>query len=175
MVTHTRNLCSAINPSKVHTHREHTHTPWTHTHTPWTHTHCEHTHTHREHTHTPWTHTHTPWTHTHTPWTHTHREHTHTVNTHPEQCVFRYKGDCTEMNQWIIFGTDSLQWIRLLNSSYEQGEAHFTQAFYIMCVVKCDINSDVEFLLATHCKNGIFPVLKTAKLLSHQEKYTLTQ
>ncbi len=32
MVTHTRNLCSAINPSKVHTHsNEHTHTPWTHT------------------------------------------------------------------------------------------------------------------------------------------------
>ncbi len=32
MVTHTRNLCSAINPSKVHTHSsEHTHTPWTHT------------------------------------------------------------------------------------------------------------------------------------------------
>ncbi len=32
MVTHTRNLCSAINPSKVHTHSsEHTHTPWTRT------------------------------------------------------------------------------------------------------------------------------------------------
>ncbi len=32
MVTHTRNLCSAFNPSKVHTHSsEHTHTPWTHT------------------------------------------------------------------------------------------------------------------------------------------------
>ncbi len=32
MVTHTRKLCSAINPSKVHTHSsEHTHTPWTHT------------------------------------------------------------------------------------------------------------------------------------------------
>ncbi len=32
MVTHTLNLCSAINPSKVHTHsNEHTHTPWTHT------------------------------------------------------------------------------------------------------------------------------------------------
>ncbi len=31
MVTHTRNLCSAINPSKVHTHRsEHTHTVNTH-------------------------------------------------------------------------------------------------------------------------------------------------
>ncbi len=30
MVTHTRNLCSAFNPSKVHTHSsEHTHTPWT--------------------------------------------------------------------------------------------------------------------------------------------------
>ncbi len=38
MVTHTRNLCSAINPSKVHTHSsEHTHTH-THTHTLWTHT-----------------------------------------------------------------------------------------------------------------------------------------
>ncbi len=38
MVTHTRNLCSAINPSKVHTHSsEHTHTPWTHTHTVNTH------------------------------------------------------------------------------------------------------------------------------------------
>ncbi len=36
MVIHTQNLCSAFNPSKVHTHRsEHTHT---HTHTPWTHT-----------------------------------------------------------------------------------------------------------------------------------------
>ncbi len=32
---HTRNLCSAFNPSKVHTH---THTPWTHTHTVNTHT-----------------------------------------------------------------------------------------------------------------------------------------
>ncbi len=32
MVTHIRNLCSAINPSKVHTHSsEHTHTLWTHT------------------------------------------------------------------------------------------------------------------------------------------------
>ncbi len=32
MVTHTQNLCSAFNPSKVHTHSsEHTHTPWTHT------------------------------------------------------------------------------------------------------------------------------------------------
>ncbi len=32
MVTHTRNLCSAFDPSKVHTHiSEHTHTPWTHT------------------------------------------------------------------------------------------------------------------------------------------------
>ncbi len=32
MVTHTQNLCSAINPSKVRTHSsEHTHTPWTHT------------------------------------------------------------------------------------------------------------------------------------------------
>ncbi len=32
MVTHTWNLCSAINPSKVHTHSsEHAHTPWTHT------------------------------------------------------------------------------------------------------------------------------------------------
>ncbi len=32
MVTHTLNLCSAFNPSKVHTHSsEHTHTPWTHT------------------------------------------------------------------------------------------------------------------------------------------------
>ncbi len=31
MVTHTRNLCSAFIPSKVHTHSsEHTHTPWTH-------------------------------------------------------------------------------------------------------------------------------------------------
>ncbi len=31
MVTHTRNLCSAINPSKVHTHSsEHTHTVNTH-------------------------------------------------------------------------------------------------------------------------------------------------
>ncbi len=30
MVTHTRNLCSAFNPSKVHTHREHTHTVNTH-------------------------------------------------------------------------------------------------------------------------------------------------
>ncbi len=40
MVTHTRNLCSAINPSKVHTHSsEHTHT--VNTHTPWTHTHPE--------------------------------------------------------------------------------------------------------------------------------------
>ncbi len=38
MVTHTWNLCSAFNPSKVHTHSsEHTHT---HTHT---HTHSEHT------------------------------------------------------------------------------------------------------------------------------------
>ncbi len=27
---HTRNLCSAFNPSKLHTHT-HTHTPWTHT------------------------------------------------------------------------------------------------------------------------------------------------
>ncbi len=36
MVTHTRNSCSAFNPSKVHTHSsEHTHTH--------THTHCEHT------------------------------------------------------------------------------------------------------------------------------------
>ncbi len=33
MVTHARNLCSAFNPSKVHTHK-----PWTHTHKPWTHT-----------------------------------------------------------------------------------------------------------------------------------------
>ncbi len=34
----TPNLCSAFNPSKVHTHSsEHTHTPWT-PHTPWTHT-----------------------------------------------------------------------------------------------------------------------------------------
>ncbi len=42
MVTHTRNLCSAFNPSKVHTHSsEHAHT---HTHTQqWTHTHREHT------------------------------------------------------------------------------------------------------------------------------------
>ncbi len=32
MVTHTRNLCSAINPSKVRTHTAvNTHTPWTHT------------------------------------------------------------------------------------------------------------------------------------------------
>ncbi len=32
MVTHTRNVCSAFIPSKVHTHSsEHTHTPWTHT------------------------------------------------------------------------------------------------------------------------------------------------
>ncbi len=32
MVTHTQNLCSAFNPSKVHTHSsEHTHTPWAHT------------------------------------------------------------------------------------------------------------------------------------------------
>ncbi len=32
MVTHTRNLCSAFNPSKVHTHTAvNTHTPWTHT------------------------------------------------------------------------------------------------------------------------------------------------
>ncbi len=32
MVTHTRNMCSAIIPSKVHTHSSgHTHTPWTHT------------------------------------------------------------------------------------------------------------------------------------------------
>ncbi len=30
MVTHTQNLCSAINPSKVHT-QQWTHTPWTHT------------------------------------------------------------------------------------------------------------------------------------------------
>ncbi len=37
MVTHTRNLCSAFNPSKVHTHSsEHTHTH-THTHTVNTH------------------------------------------------------------------------------------------------------------------------------------------
>ncbi len=40
---HTLNLCSAFNPSKVHTHSsEHTHTVNTHpavnTHTPWTHT-----------------------------------------------------------------------------------------------------------------------------------------
>ncbi len=34
MVTHTQNLCSAFNPSKVQTHSSehtHTHTPWTHT------------------------------------------------------------------------------------------------------------------------------------------------
>ncbi len=34
MVTHTRNLCSAFDPSKVHTHSSehtHTHTLWTHT------------------------------------------------------------------------------------------------------------------------------------------------
>ncbi len=32
MVTHTRNSCSAFNPSNVHAHSsEHTHTPWTHT------------------------------------------------------------------------------------------------------------------------------------------------
>ncbi len=31
MVTHTRNLCSAFNPSKVHTQTVNTHTPWTHT------------------------------------------------------------------------------------------------------------------------------------------------
>ncbi len=38
MVTHTRNLCSAINPSKVRTQQwAHTHTH-THTHTPWTNT-----------------------------------------------------------------------------------------------------------------------------------------
>ncbi len=40
MVTHTRNLCSAFNPSKVHTHSSehtHTHTPLTHT-QQWTHT-----------------------------------------------------------------------------------------------------------------------------------------
>ncbi len=30
MVTHTRNLCSTFNPSKVHTHSSE-HTPWTHT------------------------------------------------------------------------------------------------------------------------------------------------
>ncbi len=31
MVAHTLNLCSAFNPSEVHTHSsEHTHTPWTH-------------------------------------------------------------------------------------------------------------------------------------------------
>ncbi len=50
MVTNTRNLCSAFNPSTVHTHSsEYTHTQWTQwTHT---HTHCEHTHTHT-HTHT---------------------------------------------------------------------------------------------------------------------------
>ncbi len=34
MVTHTQNLCSTFNPSKVHAHSSehtHTHTPWTHT------------------------------------------------------------------------------------------------------------------------------------------------
>ena len=36
MVTHTQNLCSAFNPSKVHTHSS------------------EHTHTHREHTPEQW-------------------------------------------------------------------------------------------------------------------------
>ncbi len=102
MVTHTRNLCSAINPSKVHTHSEHTHThthhtphTHTHTHTQWTHTTHTHTHTNwhthphthtHHHTHTTpthHTHTHTQWTHT---WTHTHphTHHTHTVNTHLE-------------------------------------------------------------------------------------------
>ncbi len=36
IVTHTRNLCSAINPSKVHTHTAvNTHTPWTHTRKQW--------------------------------------------------------------------------------------------------------------------------------------------
>ncbi len=35
MVTHTRNLCSAFNPSNVLIHSsEHTHTPWTHTRRP---------------------------------------------------------------------------------------------------------------------------------------------
>ncbi len=50
---HTLNLCSAFNPSKVHTHTVNTHT---HTHTrQWTHTHREHTHT-AVNIHTPWTH-----------------------------------------------------------------------------------------------------------------------
>ncbi len=31
MVTHTRNLCSAFNPSNVHTHTVNTHPPWIHT------------------------------------------------------------------------------------------------------------------------------------------------
>ncbi len=45
MVTHTHNLCSAFNPSKVHTHSsEHTHSEHTHS----EHTHSEHTHS--EHT-----------------------------------------------------------------------------------------------------------------------------
>ncbi len=43
VATHTRNSCSAFNPSKVHTHT-HTHTQWTQ----WTHTHSEHTHTHTQ-------------------------------------------------------------------------------------------------------------------------------
>ncbi len=48
MVTHTRNLCSAFNPSKVHTHSsKHTHT---HTHTVNTHT-AVNTHTHTVNTH----------------------------------------------------------------------------------------------------------------------------
>ncbi len=38
MVTHTRNSCSAFNPSKCTHTVVNTHTPWTHTHTPWTHT-----------------------------------------------------------------------------------------------------------------------------------------
>ncbi len=98
MVIHTQNLCSAFNPSKVHTHT-HTQTQ-THTHRH-RHRHTSHTphhttpHTpHHTHTHT---HTHThftfhfwlyrvwfimwqikkPWTLTHTTQTHTHR-HTHT-------------------------------------------------------------------------------------------------
>ncbi len=75
MMTHTRNLCSAFNPSKCTQTRTHTHA-----HTMFAHTVCTHKHTQTQSAHThACTHTHTVCTHTHT---HTH---THTVNTHPEQ------------------------------------------------------------------------------------------
>ncbi len=75
LVTHTRNLCSAFNPSKMHTlSSEHTHTH-THTHTLSLSLSLSHTHTlSSEHTHT----LSQTYTHTHT----LSSEHTHT---HPEQ------------------------------------------------------------------------------------------